>query len=305
MPATTTDKLVVRLADGSVQEHSLDGAEAQIGRDPTCEIHIPSPYVSRHHARVRRVDTAFILEDQHSTNGLQINGRLVVGPHRLVDGDRVAIGDVVITYESGEDSLATAVYGSEGSAPTAPAAEPARPATRPAGLCTLLFTDLVDHTSVVTRLGDLAGQQWLRRHTALLREQFVAWEGVEEKWTGDGFLVSFASARRALACAIAIQRALEASNRAPADAPIHVRMGLHTGEVLREGNELFGNAVILSARVMAEAGPDQILISELMCRLVQPSGEFRPIDRGLFTLKGFTEPEHLYEVEWREDARPA
>jgi class 3 adenylate cyclase len=301
MPATTTAKLVVRLADGTVHEHELGEADQQVGRDPTCEIHIPSPYVSRHHARVRRVEGGYVIEDQRSTNGLQINGHTVTEPHRLVSGDRVAIGDVVITYEDGEESVATAVYAGEAPAPLRTGTEPAR-ISRRAGLCTLLFTDLVDHTSVVTRLGDVAGQRWLRRHTALLREQFAAAEGTEEKWTGDGFVVSFASARRALACAIAIQRELDAYNRSAPDSPIHVRAGLHTGEVLREGDELFGNAVILAARVMAEAGPDQILISELMERLILPSGEFRTIDRGLFTLKGFAEPQRLFEVEWREPA---
>lgn len=304
MPAITSARLVVRLADGSTQEYDLGEAEMQIGRDPACEIHVASPYVSRRHARVRQVEGAYVIEDQRSTNGLHINGQTVAGPHRLVSGDRVAIGDVVITYEGGEEGLTTAVYLGEPAEPVRSSSEPVR-ATRRAGLCTLLFTDLVDHTSVVTRLGDVAGQQWLRRHTALLREQFGPYEGSEEKWTGDGFVVSFASARQALTCAIAIQRVLEAANRQAGGSPIRVRAGLHTGEVLREGNELFGNAVILAARVMAEAGPDQILISELMQRLIQPSGEFHTLDCGLFTLKGFAEPQHLYEVEWREPAPSA
>jgi class 3 adenylate cyclase len=294
-------KLIVRLADGTLQEHELAGSDVHIGRDPSCEIHVPSPYVSRRHARVHQLNGSFVIEDERSTNGLQINGRTVTEPYRLYSGDRVVIGDVTITYEDEDESLRTAVYSSSPVArqETSPAGG-AMHTQRPTGLCTLLFTDLVAHTSVVTRLGDLAGQQWLRRHTTLLREQFGPHGGVEEKWTGDGFVVSFDSARRALECAIAILRSLDEYNQQTRDAAIHVRLGLNTGEVLREDDELFGNAVILAARVMAEAGADQILISELMNRLIQSTGEFRTIDRGPFTLKGFAEPQRLFEVQWRE-----
>lgn len=303
MPATTAAKLIIHLADGSVQEHELDGRDVHIGRDPSCEVHIPSPYVSRRHARIRRLVNSFIIEDERSTNGLQINGQLVRGPHELVTGDRVALGDVSITYEDEDAAMATVVYAGSPDFrpfPSIPTSIGSATTTRAAGLCTILFTDLVGHTQVVTRLGDLAGQQWLRRHTTMLREHFGSFEGVEEKWTGDGFLVTFTSARRGVQCAIAIQRTLDEYNRRNADAAIHTRIGLNTGEVLREDGELFGNAVILASRVMSQAGADEILISELMYRLVQPSGEVRVLDRGLFALKGFPEEQRLYEVEWHE-----
>ena len=136
----------------------------------------------------------------------------------------------------------------------------------------------------------------------MLREQFQRFGGEEEKWTGDGFLVTFDSARRALQAAIGIQQALNEYNVEPVEGPIHVRLGLNTGEVLREDGELFGNAVILASRVMSEAGAGEILISELMHRLIESSGEFKAIDRGLFTLKGFATEQRLYEVQWRPDA---
>ena len=85
---------------------------------------------------------------------------------------------------------------------------------------------------------------------------------------------------------------------------MHVRAGLHTGEVLREENELFGNAVILASRVMARASADEILMSELMYRLVQPTGEFSIVDRGLFAIKGLPQRQHLFVVSWQEEAPP-
>ena len=99
--------------------------------------------------------------------------------------------------------------------------------------------------------------------------------------------------------AIGIQQALNEYNAEPVEGPIHVRLGLNTGEVLREDGELFGNAVILASRVMSEAGAGEILISELMHRLIESSGEFKAVDRGLFTLKGFATEQRLYEVQWR------
>jgi class 3 adenylate cyclase len=309
MPAPASARLVVRLADGSIQEHDLDAEAMHVGRDVSCEIRIISPYVSRHHALIRRAEDGFVIEDERSTNGLQINGRMVREPHSLVDGDCVAIGDVTLTYEE-PDALTTAVFIAPGASKAAvsggstasPVSDRRPGVVRPAGLCTILFTDLVDHTRQVTQLGDIAGQRWLRRHTTMLREQFQRFGGEEEKWTGDGFLVTFDSARRALQAAIAIQQALNDYNAEPVEGPIRVRLGLNTGEVLREDGELFGNAVILASRVMSEAGAGEILISELMHRLIEPSGEFKAVDRGVFNLKGFATEQRLYEVQWRPDA---
>jgi class 3 adenylate cyclase len=301
MPSRANAKLVIQMSDGSIQERDLDTQVVHIGRDSSCEIHIPSQYVSRHHAHIRRVDENYMIEDVRSTNGLLINGRIVREPHQLAPGDCVVLGDVSLTFQEVEDdALRTSVYAAPDVAASVPAAlSPDRPsAARPAGLRTILFTDLVDHTSQVTRLGHVAGQRWLRRHSSILREQFERHEGIEEKWTGDGFLVSFDSSRRAVRCAIAIQRALSEHNRTATEGEIHIRMGLNTGEVLREDGELFGNAVILASRVMSEAGPDQVLISEWMQQLVQATGEFKTVDRGLFTLKGFPREQRLFEVQW-------
>jgi class 3 adenylate cyclase len=305
MPPPGTARVVVRMSDGSVHEYELGDQVVYIGRDPSCEIHIPSQYVSRRHARIAPLDDRFVLQDERSTNGLQINGRIVREPHPLSSGDVVVLSDVSLTYEEvAEDPMATAVY-SVRLPLVPPGAKPAEEArhrvSRPAGLSTILFTDLVDHTREVTRLGDAAGQRWLRRHTSLLREQFAKYEGLEDKWTGDGFLVTFASTRLALHCSVAIQRALRDYNLENPGAQMHVRAGLHTGEILKEEEELFGNAVILAARVMGRASADEILISELMYRLVQSSGEFVIVERGLFALKGFPQRQRLYQVKWREE----
>lgn len=315
MATTGPAKLIVRLADGKTQAFDLGEQTMHIGRDPSCEISIPSQFVSRHHARISAAGDGFLIQDEGSKNRLHINGRLALDPHPLAHGDRVQIGDVLLTFEAApvepEDPLATAVYELAPIAVQAGAAEgiPAREASggalresRPAGTWSILYTDLVGHTRQVTAMGDVAGQRWLHTHNTLLRRQFERYEGLVDKGLGDGFLVTFASGRRAVQCAVAIQRELAGYNREHPDAPILVRIGLHTGEVLKEGDELFGSAVILAARVMAKAGAGEILVSDLMRRLIQGTGEFPILDRGSFVLKGFPQRQRLYEVRWQTES---
>jgi class 3 adenylate cyclase len=299
MPASGPAKLIVRMPDGTTHEYELTGDRVlHIGRAADREISIPSDYVSRRHAMISPTDGRFVIKDDGSTNGLLINGRLVREPHPLASGDRVQVGDVVLIYEeeSADDPFATAIY--EQSPAIAEVREPAR-VSRPPGTWTILYTDLVAHTRQLTQLGDVAGQRWLRMHNTLLRKYFDQYDGLVDKGLGDGFLVTFASARRAVQCAVAIQRELRDYNSTHADAPILVRMGLHTGEVLREGDELFGSAVIFAARVIAKAGAGQILISELLYRLIHATGEFPIVVRGSYTLKGLDGRHRLYEVTWQ------
>lgn len=307
MPVPGLAKLTVQLKDGTTQEYELGDQVMHIGRAASCEIAIPSDFVSRRHAMISPANGRFIIEDERSTNGLNINGHIVKEPHPLTSGDRVRLGDVLLTFEEAtdDDPFATAIY-SVPSMLQPVVAETHEPATgagrvsRPAGTWTILYTDLVAHTSQVTRLGDVAGQRWLHTHNSLLRREFERFDGLEDKALGDGFLVTFASARRAVQCAVAIQRELSTYNGAHPDAPIRVRMGMHTGEVLKEGDELFGSAVILAARVIAKAGGGEILISELLYRLIQQTGEFPIVDRGSHVLKGFPGRQRLYEIKWQD-----
>jgi class 3 adenylate cyclase len=292
------------MPDGSIEEFVLDRDLMLIGRDPECEIHLNSRFVSRRHARILRVEGGFTVEDAQSTNGLRVNGALVREPHLLSSGDCISLGDITLTFEGVEDALTTAIYSTGSTSDNDPVrlAASVRPIHAPAGLRAILFTDLVDHTSELVRVGDIAGQAWLRQHATLVREQFRRHNGVEEKWTGDGFLVTFDSARGGAQCAIAIQQAVQEHNRTTHETPVHVRIGLHSGEVLREDGEIFGNAVVLAARIMAQASSNEVLISELMYRLLQPAGQFDMTERGLFSLKGFPQEQRLFEVRWRSES---
>jgi class 3 adenylate cyclase len=98
------------------------------------------------------------------------------------------------------------------------------------------------------RLGDKAWMEVMREHNAIVRAQLKAHDGFEVKSEGDGFMVAFQSARKAIECAAAIQNALAERNATVAE-PVNVRMGSHVGDVIKEGEDFFGRNVILAARV--------------------------------------------------------
>jgi len=112
-------------------------------------------------------------------------------------------------------------------------------------------------------------------------------------------MASFASASRALECAIVIQRALAQHNEANPEIPIRVRIGLNAGEPVAEEKDLFGTAVQLAARIAAKAEGGEILAANVVRELAAGKG-FLFSDRGDVALRGFEDPVRLYEVRWGE-----
>jgi class 3 adenylate cyclase len=155
--------------------------------------------------------------------------------------------------------------------------------TRPASrtdriLATLLFTDIVDSTRRAAELGDAAWRRLLESHDALVRGVLAQYGGIEVDTTGDGFLARFDGPGRAILAAFAIRAALERIG-------LQIRAGLHTGEIELAGGDVRGIGVHLAARVMAEAGPGEILVTRTVEDLVAGSGiAFQP--RGDRRLKG-------------------
>ena len=148
------------------------------------------------------------------------------------------------------------------------------------------------------RLGDKTWMEVLREHNTIVRDQIRSFGGYEVKSEGDGFMVAFQSARKALACAAAIQGALAARNEG-ASEPVKVRMGLHAGEVIKEGEDFFGRNVIMAARVASQAHGGEILASSVLKALVEGSdvswGEKRTVE-----LKGLSGDHEIWPVDWPE-----
>ena len=108
-------------------------------------------------------------------------------------------------------------------------------------------------------------------------------------------MASFSSVAGAVECAIDLQRAFAAGD----GEPINVRIGLNAGEPIEEGGDLFGATVIMASRIAGQAEGGEILTSDVVRALCSGKG-FLFADRGEATLRGFEDPERLYEVRWRE-----
>jgi len=145
-------------------------------------------------------------------------------------------------------------------------------------LVTVLFTDIVDSTANLQRMGDAAWRDVLVIHNTRLRDQLNIFRGREVKTTGDGFLAVFDSPTRAVRCGAAM--ALSAHQM---DLPI--RVGVHTGEVELDGGDARGFAVHAAARVMALGGPDEVLVSSTTFDLLEGSG-LKLEEAGTHEMKG-------------------
>jgi class 3 adenylate cyclase len=130
---------------------------------------------------------------------------------------------------------------------------------------TVLFTDIVDSTATLQRMGDTAWRDLLLIHNTRLRDQLNLFRGREVKTTGDGFLAVFDSATRAVRCGAAMALTARAIG-------LPIRVGVHTGEVEFVGNDARGLAVHAAARVMAIGGSDEVLVSSTTYDLLEGSG---------------------------------
>ena len=169
----------------------------------------------------------------------------------------------------------------------------------PEGTVTVLSTDLVGSTALNQRLGDEAATAVERELAALAQEQVEKQRGVVVKDTGDGLMVAFQSARRAVVCAQEIQRAIARRNRNRPDSVVQLRVGLHTGEVLNEDGGLHGETLIIAKRIESVAPAGGIFASDTVHGVLGTArGELE--DRGEFALKGIDAPWHLWEVPWAD-----
>jgi class 3 adenylate cyclase/tetratricopeptide (TPR) repeat protein len=161
------------------------------------------------------------------------------------------------------------------------------------GLVTILFTDLVGSTELLSRAGDEEAQRIFRAHHDLISEVASAHGGEEVKWLGDGLMVAFHSALEALRAAVAMQ---QASRRPVAGERLAIRVGLNAGEALRDAADYFGTPVVVARRLCDRAEAGQILCTETVAGLLAGRSEFAFTDLGKLALKGVTEPVATCEV---------
>ena len=241
---------------------------------------------SRRHCRFEATPSGLVVEDLGSTNGTYVNGATIVGPTRVRAGDVVMVGSSrIVVADDGAPPVASAPSGDEVGATV----DRLR-ASVVGGTVTIAFTDIVDSTAIGVGLGDRAWFALLGRHDRITRGLLPDFEGTEIKHQGDGFMLAFPSARQAVGFGAALQRELARRRALDASFPVHVRMGVHTGEVLRVDGDLFGRHVNIAARVAGAAAADEVLVSQLVFELVSAMGDldFGPPRDAL--LKGFADP---------------
>jgi eukaryotic-like serine/threonine-protein kinase len=166
------------------------------------------------------------------------------------------------------------------------------------GTVTIMFSDIVESTALYEQLGDLRGSELIRTHNEIFRREIAAHRGYEVNTFGDSFMIAFSSVRRAVLCAIALQRAFAAYCASHPDLPIQVRIGLHVGEAVRESTDFFGRAVILAARISAIAQGGQILVSSTLHDVAVSAGDLRFTPAGERPLKGLAGTHRLFELIW-------
>lgn len=167
----------------------------------------------------------------------------------------------------------------------------------PTGTVTFLFTDIDGSTRIAQDLGDTALKQILADHRRLLVEAVESAGGNVYQDQGDSFLFVFPRARNAVLGAIAAQRALR-HHAWPEGYQLDVRMGVHTGEPVREASEYVGLDVHRVARISSAGHGGQILVSQTTYDLVAddfPDG-VGVRNLGDHRLKDLTRPLHLYQV---------
>lgn len=157
----------------------------------------------------------------------------------------------------------------------------------------IMFTDIVDSTRVLQRLGDVRGERLFREHRALVDRFITAEGGADIKWNGDGVMAAFPSASGAFRAAVAM---LQANAMSGQRERLGIRIGLSLGDVISDGSDYHGAAVVVARRLCDHAQPGQILATAAMCLVAGPVAGAGIHPLGTLTLKGLDEPAEVVEL---------
>lgn len=272
--------LVETSGDRRGTAHAIE-KELVIGRGADADIVVKDARASRKHLRVWPEEGAFFVEDLNTTNGSVLNGAPLQGSRRLANGDELFVAGLTLVFRASEETM---VFSTRSTAGT--------------GTLTFLFSDLRGFTALVEREGDAAAARHVAEYGALVREAIARARGAEIETEGYSFFVTFPTAGEALRCAIAVQRRARQATTGHPERPIEVGIGLHAGEPETDGKQLIGASVNLAARLCAQAGTGEILVSEVVRGLVRTSMIAPLQERTGLVLKGIDDPPRVYAVDW-------
>jgi class 3 adenylate cyclase len=181
----------------------------------------------------------------------------------------------------------------------ASALEPLMPAasrlSSPDGAVTLMLSDIADAAAVAGELGPERWERLVRDHHALVERLVAHHDGQVIKFEQDGFFASFNSAHAGLYAAVELQRTFSA----PVDGhELALRVGVHSGFVIANPDQLLGRNVVLAARIAARARPGEILVSANLKQYTETDSSFSFDARGEFYFKGVHGEHELFAVRW-------
>lgn len=162
---------------------------------------------------------------------------------------------------------------------------------------TVLFTDMVGSTALAAGMTPAEADDLRRTHFSLLRQAIAAAGAAEIKNLGDGLMAVSRLASTGLECAVSMQQAIDVHNRT-ASSPVGLRVGVSCGEVTREGDDYFGDAVVEAARLCSTAGSGQILVAALARAAAGRRSTYAFSPMGALELKGLPEPLEVFDLVW-------
>ena len=166
---------------------------------------------------------------------------------------------------------------------------------------TILFTDIVGSTAYIDRYGDTAGLMMLRRQADLASEVVAEFQGKVIKTIGDSVMGEFPEPAFAVRAAVEIQRRLLRLNQTLTERDrLQLRIGINTGVGFRHGNDVYGDAVNIAARITNRTGPAQVLISRSVRESIENEGDLHCTWLGKVTIEGKVSKEDVFEVVWTD-----
>lgn len=180
----------------------------------------------------------------------------------------------------------------------ASALEPVGPAlgrmSSPDGAVTLMLCDIADAPTAAEELGPERWEQLIRDHHLLVEQLISRHDGAVTRWQGDGFLASFSSAHAGLHAAVDLQRTFTAG-----PSSLAIRVGVHSGFVMGNPEQMMGRNVVLTARIAGRAEGGQILVSSTAKEYTETDPSFRFEPHGEYHFKGLHGEHEVFAVLWR------
>ncbi|MBT3814027.1 adenylate/guanylate cyclase domain-containing protein [Candidatus Woesearchaeota archaeon] len=170
-------------------------------------------------------------------------------------------------------------------------------------ILTIMFTDIVGYTSTTARLNRKEFNQLHDVFDNISLPIFKKHSGNVIKKIGDSFMVTFKSATEGVLCGIDLQKSFQKHHKENQSRnPLRIRVALHSGEVLLRDNDVYGDAVNLSARVEGLTQAGEIYFTESVAQSMNKN-EIDFLDLGYTPVKGFSEPIRIFKVKWKRDQR--